>query len=221
MKYHYVWLIWSCAFLAPWIFLYLFCNPQLKVHMWWASLYMALFAFTEPLFVPEYWNPPSLFDLAQKTGFDIESYIFSFAIGGIGAVLYTSLMHKRLEPIEIDGRHTGRHRWHWLALTTPFISFPILYFMPWNAIYAGITAMLLESIATVLCRPDLKANVLGGGILFFALYATFLLGLKLSAPGYIEQVWNFKKLSGVVIYGIPLEELLFGFFFWPNVDGDI
>ena len=43
---------------------------------------------SEPLFVPGYWNPPSLFNLAQKTGFDIESILFSFAIGGIGSVLY-------------------------------------------------------------------------------------------------------------------------------------
>ena len=81
MKYHYVWLIWSSAFLVPWILLYLFCNTQLKAQMWWSSVYMSLFALTEPLFVPEYWNPPSLFELAQKTGFDIESFIFSFAIG--------------------------------------------------------------------------------------------------------------------------------------------
>lgn len=220
MKYHYVWLIWSLAFLVPWTLLYLFCNKQLKAQMWWSSVYMALFALTEPLFVPEYWNPPSLFELAQKTGFDIESFIFSFAIGGIGAVLYTSLIHKRLLPIDLDERHVGRHRWHRWALATPFVSFPILYFMPWNTIYAGIAAMVLGSIATVLCRPDLKANVLGGGVLFFALYATFLLGLKWSAPGYIEQVWNFKALSGAIIYGLPLEELLFGFSFglmWTGI----
>lgn len=40
-----------------------------------------LLGFTEPLFVPAYWNPPTLFDLAQRTGFDIESLIFTFAIG--------------------------------------------------------------------------------------------------------------------------------------------
>jgi hypothetical protein len=38
---------------------------------------------TEPFFVPEYWTPPSLFNLTEKTGFDIESLIFSFAIDGI------------------------------------------------------------------------------------------------------------------------------------------
>lgn len=44
------------------------------------------FGLTEPLFVPEYWMPPSLFDLALNTDFDIESLIFYFGIGGIGAV---------------------------------------------------------------------------------------------------------------------------------------
>jgi len=42
---------------------------------------MAPFGLTEPMFVPEYWSPPSLFELAQRTGFDIEGIIFSFAIG--------------------------------------------------------------------------------------------------------------------------------------------
>ncbi len=188
--------------------------------MWWASVYMAPFGLTEPLFVPEYWNPPSLFELAQKTGFDIESFIFSFAIGGIGAVLYTSLMRKRIVLVDFEERQLSWHQWHKWALATPFVSFPILYFMPWNAIYAGIAAMVLGAIATVLCRPDLKANILVGGVLFFAMYTTFLLGLKWSAPGYIEQVWNFKALSGAIIYGLPLEELLFGFSFglmWTGI----
>jgi len=50
--------------------------------MGWRSWLTALFGLTEPRFVPEYWNPPSLFDLAQCTGFDIESLIFCFGIGG-------------------------------------------------------------------------------------------------------------------------------------------
>lgn len=45
------------------------------------SLATAFFGLTEPLFVPEYWNPPTLFDLAQRTGFDLESLIFCFGIG--------------------------------------------------------------------------------------------------------------------------------------------
>ena len=80
MAYHYLRLAWSSAFLLPWLLLYALF-PQHRVPMWRSSLVMAPFSLTEPLFVPEYWNPPSLFELAQRTGFDIESFIFSFAIG--------------------------------------------------------------------------------------------------------------------------------------------
>jgi hypothetical protein len=158
--------------------------------------------------------------LAQRTGFDIESLVFSFAIGGIGAVLYNILMRRRLKPVDPEERHRHRHRWHRWALATPFVLFPILYFLPWNPIYAGIAAMIAGAIAAVLCRPDLKVNTLVGGVLFLAIYTIFLLGLKWSVPGYIEQVWNLKELSGVLVYGLPLEELLFGFSFglvWTGI----
>ena len=212
MTYHYVWLIWSSAFLLPWGLLYALF-PQHRVAMWRSSVIMAPFGLTEPLFVPEYWNPPSLFELAQRTGFDIESFIFSFAIGGIAAVLYNVILHKRMGELSSAERHQWRHRGHRWALAVPFVLFPILYFLPWNPIYAGIAAMMLGAIAAVLCRPDLKSNMLVGGVLFLVIYTTFLLGLKWSAPGYIEQVWNLKDLSGILIYGLPLEELMFGFSF--------
>ena len=219
MTHHYVWLVWSSAFLLPWALLYALF-PQHRVAMWWASVFMAPFGLTEPIFVPEYWNPPSLFELAQRTGFDIESIVFSFAIGGIAAVFYNIILHRRVEMLSFAERHQWRHGWHRWALAVPFIVFPILYALPWNPIYAGIAAMVLGAIAIVLCRPDLKFNTLLGGVLFLALYTIFLLGLKWSAPGYIEQVWNLKALSGIVVYGLPMEELMFAFsfgLFWTGI----
>ena len=93
-------------------------------------------------------------------------------------------------------------------------------FLPWNPIYAGIAAMVLGAIAAVLCRPDLKSATLLGGVIFLTLYSIFLLGLKWSVPRYIEQVWNFKALTGIVFYGLPIEELMFGFSFglvWTGI----
>jgi len=78
------WLVFALIFLVIWIVLFLI-KKGVRKEMLWASILTAPFGLTEPLFVPEYWNPPSLFNLAAKTGFDIESLIFCFAVGGIGA----------------------------------------------------------------------------------------------------------------------------------------
>jgi hypothetical protein len=80
--------------------------------------------------------------------------------------------------------------------------------------------MGLGGLATVACRPDLKWKTVLGGILFAAYYAAFMGLLEWSAPGYLERVWNLAALSGVMVVGIPLEELLFGFAFgsyWSGV----
>lgn len=81
-------------------------------------------------------------------------------------------------------------------------------------------AMAVGAAGAVFCRPDLLRKTLVGGSLFAGYYALFMLGLVISALGYIEQVWNLPAFSGVLIYGIPLEELLFGFafgLFWSSV----
>lgn len=215
----YVWFIWSLSFLAGWILIYLLYPKQRKI-MLPTSLLTALLGLTEPIFVPEYWSPPSLFDLALRTGFDIESLIFSFAIGGIGTVLYNLITGRVAHPLEEKEKRAPIHRRHLLAIVSPFAAFPILFFLPWNPIYAGIVSLLIGAIATIICRPDLKIKIWLGGLLFLIFYIIIFSGMQLTAPGYVEKVWNFKVLTGIRLLGIPLEEWLFAISFgayWSGV----
>ncbi len=215
----YVWLLWSSVFLVPWVIVYA-VFPIHRRPMIRTSLFTMPFGLTEPLFVPEYWSPPSLFDLALNTGFDIESLIFCFGIGGIAAVLYNLLTHQVPMPVTDNERNEPLHRHHYTALAAPFISFPLLYFLPWNPIYPAILAMLVGVVANIICRPDLKRKTWVGGGLFLGYYAIFLAGLEWSAPYYIEQVWNHEELSGWHIGFMPIEELLFAIafgMFWSGV----
>jgi Lycopene cyclase len=209
--YPYVWLIWSSAFLVPWALVYV--RAPSRPRMLRVSAATSLLGLTEPIFVPRYWNPPSLFDLASRTGFDLESLVFCFAIGGIGSVLYDTLTRHEPAPMPRRERNFARHRLHAAALATPFVAFPMLYALPWNPIYPGIAALALGSAANVLCRRDPGRKTLIGGALFLGLYALFMAMLAVFAPGYIERVWNLSALSGVLLAGIPLEELAFGFAF--------
>jgi hypothetical protein len=215
----YVWLAWSIALLIPWLAAYVAFPRQRKV-MLRTSLFTMPFGLTEPLFVPAYWSPPSLFDFARTTGFDIESFIFSFGIGGVGAVLYNLWIGQDLAPVGGGGRLSQQHKLHSWALAVPFLSFPILYTLPWNPIYAAIVAMALGAAAAIWCRPDLARKTWIGAALFVAYYAVFLIGLELTAPGYIARVWNLEALSGLSIVGLPIEELLFAAAFgayWSSV----
>ena len=215
----YIWLFWATAFLLPWAALYV-AFPRYRSVMWHASWATSLFGLTEPLFVPEYWNPPTLFGLAQRTGFDLESLIFCFGIGGVGAVLYNVVSARDLVPIPRNERAQRLHRHHYLALSTPVVVFLALYFLPWNPIYPSIVALAAGALAAALCRRDLAAKSLVGGLLFLGYYAAFVFGLEWAAPGYVERVWNLAALSGVSLLGIPIEELLFGFTFglyWSGV----
>jgi hypothetical protein len=204
----YVWFVWSSAFLVPWFAAYA-AFPLQRKGMVWASLFTTPLGLTEPLFVPAYWSPPSLFDLARTTGFDVESLIFTFGIGGIGAVLYNLSTRQELLPVDDAERHSSRHSLHGWTLAVPFASFPVLYLLPWNPIYAAIVAMLLSAVAAIWCRRDLLRKTWVGAGLFLAYYAVFLLGVEWTAPGYIARVWNLEALSGVSVAGVPIEELLF------------
>ncbi|MBX3173517.1 MAG: hypothetical protein KF709_03850 [Gemmatimonadaceae bacterium] len=215
-----VWFSWSVAFLVPWALLY-WRFPAHRRAMWRSSLLTTPFGLTEPLFVPEYWDPPSLFDLAQRTGFDVESLIFCFGIGGVAAVLVAALTRRTRTAAPAHERTASRHRFHRWALASPFITFVALLPLGWNPIYPGIVAMLVGGVASLLCRPDLARVILLGGVAFVAYYAVFLVGLEASAPAdYIRSVWNLQALSGVMIGFIPLEEVLFAFGFgtyWSGI----
>lgn len=219
IPFQYVWLVWASLFLIPWVVLFI-VFPAHRKTMWRVSLAITPFGLTEPLFVPEYWNPPTLFDLAQRTGFDLESLIFCFGIGGVGSVLYSILAHRNDIAVPEPEKRLPLHRHHYKALISPIIVFLVLYFPPWSPIYPSIAAMAVGAIATMACRPDLKTKTWIGGLLFLVYYFVFFIALIATAPGYVERVWNLPTLTGILLLGIPLEELLFAFTFglyWSGV----
>jgi hypothetical protein len=54
--------------------------------------------------------------------------------------------------------------------------------------------MFVGAVATIWCRPDLKAKTWIGGVIFLACYSVLLQGLRFLSPGYIERVWRLDAL---------------------------
>jgi hypothetical protein len=218
----YAWFTWSVLLLVVWSVVYISLRSrESRREMLVVSLWTSLLGFTEPLFVPVYWSPPSLFDLAQKTGFDIESLLFSFGIGGLTVVLYEWIFPMRHETVSLAERHQARHRFHILVLlSAPLIFFLLLAATRLNPIYSAILALTGGGLFTWWCRPDLLRKMVVSAFLFLGLYFLYFLTLVAVYPQYVSLVWNLGAISGIRILGIPLEELLFAFalgFLWSSV----
>lgn len=218
----YAWLNWSLILLFVWLAVYfLLRSEESRKEMFAVSLWTSLLGLTEPLFVPEYWSPPSLFDLALRTGFDIESLIFSFGIGGLAVVIYEWFFETEHQKFGEKERHAPRHKYHLFAiLSAPIIFVPLLIGTDLNPIYSAFIAMVFGGLATWYCRPDLKIKMFASAIIFLLLYFFYFLTLLTLYPGYVERVWNLAAISGILILGIPLEELMFALsfgFLWSSI----
>jgi hypothetical protein len=219
---HYAWLTWSALLLVPWGLVYLSLrNRESRHEMLVVSLWTSLLGLTEPLFVPAYWNPPSVFDLARRTGFDLESLIFSFGIGGLTVVIYEWVFPVRHEALSSMERHQPRHRFHVLVLLSAPVAFTFLLTASrLNPIYAAILSLSVGGLLTSWCRPDLIRKMVLSAFLFLGFYFFYFLTLLSAYPDYVHLVWSLSAISGIMILGVPMEELLFAFtlgFLWSSV----
>lgn len=205
----YAYLIWSVILLGLWGVVYL-ARPAVRHKLLIVSVWTGVLGLSEPFFVPQYWQPPTLFNLAERTGFDVESVLFSFAIGGLASALYEAVTGRASAAVAAHERHAHRHRWHRWALVAPVPVFIALYASTsLNPIYVACLALLAGGAATWACRPDLWPRMLLGAGLFLGLYFVYFASLVIVYPTYVTAVWNLPALSGVLIAGIPIEELLF------------
>lgn len=204
----YAWFIWSLLLLAIWLIVFFqFKSKESRREMLIVSVFSLPLALLEPLFVPEYRNPPSLFNLAGRTGFDIESFIFVFGATGLAAVLYEAVFKVRHEQLRL--MCSGWFE-RWLIPVFGLIVFALqIFYFRLNPIYAGVIALLFSGILFVIIQPHFLKTMIISAALFTILYFILFLFLVLIFPGYIESVWNLGAVSGLLIFGVPLEELLF------------
>lgn len=217
----YPFLIWALILIVIWIILYLL-RKDLRKEMIISSLIALPFGLTEKLFVPNYWNPQTLFNLAARTGFDIESFIYAFAIGGVAAVLYEVLFSKK--------HNKSRRNFSMIRLIIAlFIIFIVsLIYIKLNItqhlMHLSLVIMAVWVIVFIVIEPrTLKERVVGG--LFFAvIHFAIILFLEIINPGFVAANWITNNLWGVYILKAPLEEIFWAFLFgaiWAPIYEDI
>lgn len=210
-------------------FIFVLCllvRPDLRRLMLWGGWYYFLMqavtiviikslgAFTNiaTAFNPAYWHPQVLFGLDKITGgWSLEDGLFVFLMAGIATFLYEFAFRK-----QVKHRYTKKHSI--LAIVVSLVAFPLLLFVTPNPIYPLIMSSFLGALVIWVKRKDLVKHSLWGGLLFLACYFFIFLIINKMIPDFVNN-WNLGRISGVLFWGIPIEELLwalsFGLFWAP------
>lgn len=214
MPYKYAY-ITGCLILSI-IWIYIFSKRKdLRREMIFASCWGAPFGFVDFFLVPTYWHPDSLFGLMKNYSVGIESFIFLFLMAGIVSVVYEFFWRERLVKLG----HAGRHH-YWILFVIPMVFLLSNILFPTNAIYNLMIVGAAGAIIIALLRKDLIGKIFFSSFVFSLLYLGVFVLVNLIFPDFIKNFYNIENTWGILIVGIPLEEIAVAFFagaFWSTI----
>ncbi len=181
-------------------------RKDLRKEIIFGSLLALPFGFAEFLVVPEYWNPPSLFNLIGRYGVGLESFLFFSMAGGIAAVAYEVIGRKRTIKIKSKGKLLFLP---YLIVVLVFIVLEII--LPTKTIYNTIFTLLLGATIIAIKRRDLIVQIVLGAVFFGLIYFLLLFVFNKLFPGFILATYTLENFWGIMILGVPLEEIALGF----------
>jgi uncharacterized membrane protein YjjB (DUF3815 family) len=201
---HYSYLVGVLIFGAAWVACYIL-GKKYRVEIRWGTLISAPMALTNILFVPQYWTPPSLFDLDQKIKVGIEDFLWAAAVGGIASVVAEILLQEKLSALR--KRTRKRHFAPFVVIVVVFIALQVWH--PGKTIYNTIIAFAVGALLIAYLRSDLIPTMLVGALSFTVLYFALFLIFLFLYPRFIQRYYNIPNLLGIYVAGVPIEELLF------------
>lgn len=186
---------------------------DLRKEMLLAGLVFGVVAFlSEPIFILHYWHPEYLFPFSYKgiaLG-SLEDFLYGFLKGGIAATIFEVLFRKKFSRGKTPDHHWKQMIVPIYAAGTALFVIPVVLFS-WNPIYTSALAVMAFLVPLAWYRRDLLPEAFASGILMMLL--TFV-GYKLVLlffPDIIESWWKLPDLSGILLSGIPIEEMLESF----------
>lgn len=195
----------SLLLLFIWLIVFLL-KKDLRLKMLISSLIVLPLALSELAFVPEYWQPDALINPQLS----VEDFIFTFAIGGIIAVLYELFFVKKFIQKKLCDCFGGEYQ-HGLTLAIGLgIVFSLWLIFKINFMYAVYFGILFDILVIVITRKDLIRDMVVTSVLFGFLYFVFFAILVRVFPSFLTH-WSFGELSGMTLFRVPLEEIIWAF----------
>jgi hypothetical protein len=203
-SYHYSYLVGVLIFWIAWVVCFVL-GRNYRRQMRWGTLIASPMALTSLLFVPQYWTPPSLFNLDQKIRVGIEDFLWAAAVGGIASIVGEIVAKEKLAAMR-KSRHK-RHYAPFLLIVVVFAALELWH--PNRTMDNTILSFAAGAIVLGYIRRDLIPLMLTSTASFTILYFGLFLCVLLLYPEFVRRFYNLPNLLGIFVLGVPVEELLF------------
>lgn len=201
IAYKYTYLIGSLLFFVYWLYIFFRLKEYRQRFLIISLLYAVLGVTFGLIYTADWWRPETV--LGYRVG--IEDFLLGFSNAGIAAVWY--LLFSKIK---------DRGQASWIRIAIPLISTGIITLVlfrvfEWNSFYANSVGILTAIIYIFIKRADLIKISLMSGVVMVLFSLPIYLFMIFVSPGWVEHTWMLDKLSGVLFWGIPIEDFIWYF----------
>jgi Lycopene cyclase len=209
----YVYLGTCAVFLCVWLLLYLL-RKDTRREMVTMSLLVGIVSICTLYFwyTVDWWHPKTV----TGTRIGVEDFFIGFAGGGIMSVCYEIFSGIRYR---YSGRTSYTVRAVALLVFLACITSVFFYGFSFTSFWSTVLGLSITTVIMLFLRPDLMRNSLLSGVLSLLLVLPAYGFILYTSPSWVNETYDWRYLSGVLVLGIPIEELIFwflsGLFFGP------
>lgn len=179
-------------------------------------LFLMAGTISELLYFQDYWRPASILSANfGSVNLLFEDFIFSFAIAGIGVIIF-NIIFKKLK-YELLRSVNGALLFFLQVVIVGTVSYVLFLFFGINSIFATSFGFLSSAILTLILRKDLILNSIMSGILMASLmFISYLplFYLVINTDDLFRQGWLiYGSPLDIRIFHVPLTEIIWGFAF--------
>ncbi len=194
-------------FFVIWLVFFLLCH-KLHRQMFIIGLFLVASSPVNIIWHYDYWHPLYIFG----TSFRFEDFFWGFAFAGIAATAYEFFFHKHLRAEnKLSLVTTGLRMIKLLFIIIIGLLFIFTNILGLNSIYSISIGIVATIIYMLWQRRDLIYPALWSG--FFSLlfiFIFYIIWLHIY-PGVFVKFWQMNVISGILVLGIPVEELIWFF----------
>ncbi len=203
----YAYLLLGLFSLVIWFFLYKNANKQAKKELIIAGVLSIVIGILFQIFFwrTDWWVPFNI----TNTIIGFEDIVYGFATGGILATT-SQILFKKYITIQLH-KKTNVKLFLLLGFLSILITTILFYLFHIHSFYATIVSYIIPSIIIFLLRKDIFLISLSNSFIWFFSSAILYFVVNLIQPGFIQDIWLLENLSGIYLFSVPIEDLVWYF----------